>query len=580
MNFDRLQVNPELRNKWQAIDMGIALARQWYWPLLLAWVIPVLIVSIPFAIIDSTFITLLPLIIWWLKPLFERLPLLYLSRYLFGEFARPKMTLKGWFRLYTFDAFAALTWRRLSVCRSFTLAITVLEKQKGHARAERRRLLGRSTNRAATWLTITLIHAEMFLLFGCVSLVVLFIPEQVDINYDTLWSIIENPTVIEYVYTFLYFISIAIITPFYVACGFYLYINRRIELEAWDIEIQFKQCAESRLQNARKQQNREKQKRHLPDLTKVRSIITAIIPTLGTMLIGGLLLLPAAAIAEEPTPKYALLQESSDSSTTSSTTSRKTLSTPDAQIPPPEESQTLWRSDADATLDTKERILSILESPPFVIEKEVHHWKPKTSNGIVKTIREKIISAILSLLSLLGAPSNRIDIALFVEILLWGLVIAIIGLILWHFRHHFEGLIAPKSKSLSPLESDIPDTIMGMKVTQESLPTDVIGTIQSLLSTNQLKEALSLLYRANLHDLAHRHHVSLKSWCTEMECAQLAQASCPAPIASYFTALTHCWLQLAYGHHLPDKSKILSLANDWSNLQHSPPQVLDHGASQ
>jgi hypothetical protein len=39
-----------------------------------------------------------------------------------------------------------------------------------------------------------------------------------------------------------YVLAVAFLEPFYVAAGFGLYLNRRVELEAWDIEQEFRRA--------------------------------------------------------------------------------------------------------------------------------------------------------------------------------------------------------------------------------------------------------------------------------------------------------------------------------------------------
>src|SRR3546814_2672705 len=56
---------------------------------------------------------------WWLKPAFDRLPLYILSKALFGETPTLKQTLRQWPALLKPQLLASLTWRRLSLSRSF-----------------------------------------------------------------------------------------------------------------------------------------------------------------------------------------------------------------------------------------------------------------------------------------------------------------------------------------------------------------------------------------------------------------------------------------------------------------------------
>jgi hypothetical protein len=42
--------------------------------------------------------------------------------------------------------------------------------------------------------------------------------------------------------TLAYAAVVAFLEPFYVAAGFGMYLNRRVELEAWDIEQEFRRA--------------------------------------------------------------------------------------------------------------------------------------------------------------------------------------------------------------------------------------------------------------------------------------------------------------------------------------------------
>ena len=47
---------------------------------------------------------------------------------------------------------------------------------------------------------------------------------------------------IQFVFALAYAVSVAVVEPFYVAAGFGLYLNRRVELEAWDLEQEFRRA--------------------------------------------------------------------------------------------------------------------------------------------------------------------------------------------------------------------------------------------------------------------------------------------------------------------------------------------------
>ena len=59
----------------------------------------------------------------------------------------------------------------------------------------------------------------------------------------TWTELLFNPRANEVLVTTLaYAAAISFLEPFYVAAGFGIYLNRRVELEAWDIEQEFRRA--------------------------------------------------------------------------------------------------------------------------------------------------------------------------------------------------------------------------------------------------------------------------------------------------------------------------------------------------
>jgi hypothetical protein len=52
----------------------------------------------------------------------------------------------------------------------------------------------------------------------------------------------EGERIAELAIAIAYAVVIAVLEPFYVASGFAMYLNRRVELEAWDIEQEFRRA--------------------------------------------------------------------------------------------------------------------------------------------------------------------------------------------------------------------------------------------------------------------------------------------------------------------------------------------------
>jgi len=59
----------------------------------------------------------------------------------------------------------------------------------------------------------------------------------------------ESAAQIQFAFALAYTFAVAIIEPFYVAAGFAMYLNRRVELEAWDIEQEFRRANFARATN-------------------------------------------------------------------------------------------------------------------------------------------------------------------------------------------------------------------------------------------------------------------------------------------------------------------------------------------
>ena len=238
MNLDKLQVNACIRSGWQALDLGFLMARAWWRTLFVASLMPMLPLTCLLLLVfwESPFWALLML--WWLKPFWERLPLFIASRLLFGE--APDV----WSSMRSFplrDVLPWLLWRRFSIQRAFDNPVTVLEDLKGPARRQRLRVLHGKYSDVALSSQLVCFCFEVLLAFGIMLLFDFFVPDSFGIRfYDSF----DDLTLAgEWIMTIAAILAIAIVIPFHSMAGFALYLNRRIELEAWDIEISFRNIA-------------------------------------------------------------------------------------------------------------------------------------------------------------------------------------------------------------------------------------------------------------------------------------------------------------------------------------------------
>ena len=241
MDLNQLSIVARQRSPWEAIDLGVVVARKWYLPLLLGWAIPSGVCFALFSLLfwDSLWVGIA--VTWWLKPLWDRIPLNMASRSLFGEPLDLIATFKSSKHWLLTDAFAWLTWRRLSPTRSFDMPITILEGLRGEERRKRLHTLHINSSGPATFLTIICAHLEVVLQLGVISMVLWLIPEEIEFNINDF--LLLNQYSVDLIFYVIAYITMIIVAPFYTMAGFILYISRRIELEAWDIEIRFRHIA-------------------------------------------------------------------------------------------------------------------------------------------------------------------------------------------------------------------------------------------------------------------------------------------------------------------------------------------------
>jgi hypothetical protein len=186
------------------------------------------------------------LLVWWCKPIWERAQLFMLSRSLFEDRPSIRQTLRALAGYGFRDWLPALTIRRVSLMRSFDMPVAVLEGSQGLERAARLGVLHRGGfPSAAAALTVLLVHLEFGLVLGILLLAQILTPEGVDWNvFSWVFGFEGEETWAGQVFVFYAtVIAILLVAPFYVVGGFSLYLHRRTELEAWDLELAFRRLA-------------------------------------------------------------------------------------------------------------------------------------------------------------------------------------------------------------------------------------------------------------------------------------------------------------------------------------------------
>jgi hypothetical protein len=243
VEVDALSVRLRPRTPMEAADLGVRLCQSVARPVYLCYGL----VAVPFmalALASFEIATWLPALVIWLgKPWLDRTILFVLARAAFGQRTTPANLWQAQRQLWWGQLLHTFTMRRLSPWRSFTQPVYQLEGVSPW-RARKRVLQIRARKSGQAFLmTLAFGMAEFALLMGLVSLVFWFAPTGQAPDFSTFLTGEEDASVFaELVSAIGYAVVVLFLEPFYVAAGFAMYLNRRAELEAWDIEQEFRRA--------------------------------------------------------------------------------------------------------------------------------------------------------------------------------------------------------------------------------------------------------------------------------------------------------------------------------------------------
>jgi hypothetical protein len=179
------------------------------------------------------------LALWCAKPWLDRTILFVLARAAFGQVTTIRDLWQAQRQVWWGQFLRTWTTRRLSPWRSFTQPVYQLEGLAGSRLGKRIRQIRSGKWGSALLMTFAFFVVEYAVAASLVLLAVIFIPK------GTIPDIVElvrgeSATLIQLALTIAYTLSVAVLEPFYVGAGFAMYLNRRVDLEAWDVEQEFR----------------------------------------------------------------------------------------------------------------------------------------------------------------------------------------------------------------------------------------------------------------------------------------------------------------------------------------------------
>jgi len=497
-------VTAEIRPRapWESIDLGCALARRHLGTVLKAWGLTVVPLWIVLALLLRNHPILFIFCVWWLKPIYDRVPLLVLSRALFGAVPSMGEVVRAWPKVMIRRLWFSLIIARFSPARSLSLPVSELEGLRGKAYRQRVDLLERNGGEGATKATLAGVLLELVTGLGMVMLVMMMVPDQVSSrwssgigDYFTYHDATDIPAGFFWLMSLVYMASIALMEPFYVAAGFALYINSRTLTEGWDIELAFKRMS------ARLSQPVEK---------------------VGRVFLVGWLVISSMMVGA-PTAR---------ADAQKSVAQVKVVETSEAQDVSKERIQEVV-SDDDFTIH--HRYVDV----PVKKEKEDSWWDDLFSDWHVPDF--------------IGVLAKALFYGVVGAFVVW--VVYLIVKNRWVFTSFRGGEKSPK----------LPKTteVMGMDVSPESLPDDVAEAARNAWRDGDVKLAMSLLYRGSIASLIHKEDVPIEESDTEGDCvARVREVSDPGR-ATYFAELTQEWIAVAYGEQVPADQVVAELCDRW-----------------
>ncbi len=503
MQLEPVTVALRPRNLWEAIDLGFSMVHAWWKPVFGAWLAVVLPVAVVINVLCWEVQWLAPLLIWWLKPLFDRIPLYVLSRATFGDPPGIRETARAILPLWRKNFLWDLTLGRFNLTRSFNMPVRDLEGLRGKERRQRLKVLQKKTRNGAVWLTLVCVNLEGMLNIALFALLYLLLPQAIQHDFFKLFFAIHQTAWQDVLQHVFYLAAMTAIEPFYVAAGFALYLNRRTLLEGWDIEIAFRRIA----------QRQQASSQSAVAAGVLMSILVACV-------LGGTVVFPARALAA-----------------VAATTA---VSTPQAA------------SAAETPEHLKQRISKVLKQPEFQTEQVEQHWKYMGKRA--QKNKTHNVPAWLKFLARIVPGMARVF-----EGLLWLLLAAVIVWLIVK-RKRWLGWFehTPAVRPVQPVQ-----VLFGLDIQPQSLPENIAKEAWKLWQEGQQREALSLLYRGALAYWVTREKIALGANATEGDCMRLFRAGATQETGDYFCQLTHAWQNTAYAGRHPHTEEMQQLCRSW-----------------
>ena len=543
MKLETLTVELRPRSPWEAMELGTALVRRHARAIWTPWL---LVTGTVFVLSNLAawavgHVWLAWLLMWWLRPAFDRIPVYVLSRAVFGSVPGIAETLRAQLRWGWRPMRGHLTWRRFSPLRAVMLPIDLLEGADPKLLAERRRVIGGGMGGYAVQLTVVCLNFIIALQLSLVLLTTIAVPNELMPEAGrAAWAVItqQPPAWALIALNLVDWLAVGFIEPFYVGAGFGLYLNRRTQLEAWDLEIAFRRMRK-RLEAAG-----------------------------GAVLLALALLLPMAlsapAIAQDtpaknaaapPAKNAAAPNEASKTDANAKTKKEAVVEAPVENVEDTVETRTLRGIFGEDTAEDGgfDKAVGKAYQDPLLRPKLKQTTWERRDRDKKKDKDEDADKSDLSQFKWLATLIGFIG-----EYGLWLLVGVLVLLLALTAKRWWPWLIGAAARP----ETEPMPVEMTRLAYAEPLPPDIATVARRLWAEGQPRRALALLYRASVEAMSTRVDAHLPPGATEAECLRLSRRMPEPQDRDAFQRMVRIWQYAAYGQRLP-------LADEFESLLHT-----------
>ena len=543
MKLETLTVELRPRSPWEAMELGTALVRRHARAIWTPWL---LVTGTVFVLSNLAawavgHVWLAWLLMWWLRPAFDRIPVYVLSRAVFGSVPGIAETLRAQLRWGWRPMRGHLTWRRFSPLRAVMLPIDLLEGADPKLLAERRRVIGGGMGGYAVQLTVVCLNFIIALQLSLVLLTTIAVPNELLPEAGrAAWAVIteQPPAWALIALNLVDWLAVGFIEPFYVGAGFGLYLNRRTQLEAWDLEIAFRRMRK-RLEAAG-----------------------------GAVLLALALLLPMAlsapAIAQDmpaenaaaPPAKNAVApNEASKTDANAKTKKEAVVEAPVENVEDAVETRTLRGIFGEDTAEDggfDKAVGKAYQDPLLRPKLKQTTWERRDRDKKKDKDKEPVESEFPQLKWLATLIGFIGEYGLW---LLVGVLVLLLALTAKRWWPWLLGAAARPEAEPMPVE-------MTRLAYAEPLPPDIATVARRLWAEGQPRRALALLYRASVEAMSARVDAHLPPGATEAECLRLSRRMPEPQDRDAFQRMVRIWQYAAYGQRLP-------LADEFESLLHT-----------